>query len=153
MADDDFSLGDALHIAHQCAIDASGRDHELEPGATLTDYGIKTSEKLALLKKDVRTNGAIGLPSFGRTINPNAFNEITTGSTISKLSDVIFDFSTPVAAGGPSLTARSMSARPTAAARASTRREEFSRASAVQVAMISGAVGMLIGILLGRRGR
>ena len=153
MAENDFSLGDALQIAHQCTIDVTGKDHAPEPSATLSNYGIKTGEQISLLKKDIRTNNAIGLPAYGRTINPNAFNEMTTAWTISKLSDVIFDFSTPVVEESVKFAARSAAARGAEASQASEPQKEFTRANMMQATMIAGAMGMLIGIFLGRRGR
>lgn len=94
-ADQDFSMGDALRIAHQCTIDVTGNNHPFEPDSTLEGYGIVTSEQVSLDKKDIRTNKSIGLPAYKRTIDPNALKDVTNQWTITELSDVIFDSSTP----------------------------------------------------------
>jgi hypothetical protein len=94
---DDFTLGDAVSIAHKCTVEVAGHDHELDPSATLENYGIKTGEQEALLKKDVRTNDDIGVPAFDREINANALKDLNKTWTIGKLRDVIFDSSTSMA--------------------------------------------------------
>ena len=93
---DDFTLGDAVSIAHNCTVEIAGENHELDPSATLEAYGIMTSEQEDLLKKDVRTNQDIGVPAFNRKINANALKDLNRKWTIGKLRDVIFDSSEPV---------------------------------------------------------
>jgi len=92
----DFSMGDALQIAHNCTNDVTGNNHPFAPSSTLEEYGIKTSEGISLVKNDIRTNESIGLPAYHRTIAPNALKDVTNEWTITKLSNVIFDFSVPV---------------------------------------------------------
>ena len=94
-AEEDFSMGDATRIAHNCTIDVTGNNHPLEPNSTLEAYGIKTGEQVSLVKNDVETNKGIGLPAFNRTIDPNALKDLTKKWTIADLSDVIFDDSVP----------------------------------------------------------
>ena len=92
---DDFTLGDAVSIAHNCTVEIAGESHELDPSATLEEYGIKSSEQEDLVKKDVRTNNDIGVPAFNRKISPNALKDLNKGWTIGKLRNVIFDSSQP----------------------------------------------------------
>ncbi len=146
MADDDFTLGDATTIAHNCTVDVAGHDHVLDPSAKLSDYGIDTSEQEDLLKKDVRTNKGIGVPSFNRSINANALKDLNKGWTITKLRDVIFDTSVPVAqpADTASFAARSLGQRSTDAA-------QFTRGHMVTAAAVSAAAGMVMGLIIRKR--
>ena len=88
-----FTPGAATEIAHKCIIATTGNNHTLTPSHTLGDYGVFSPEQILSIKVRIRTDNNIGLPFFGRTINPNALKDLDTGWTILQLSDVIFDFS------------------------------------------------------------
>ena len=148
MAEDDFTLGDAISIAHKCTVEIAGRDHDLEPSSTLEAYGIKTGEQESLVKKDVRTNGQIGLPAFNRTISPNALKDLTKKWTITKLSDIIFDFSHPT--GEETLAAAASAGSPSGAGR-SAPPQRPARSAGTLTVMISAAAGFLMGFMLGQR--
>jgi hypothetical protein len=147
MADDDFTLGDATTIAHNCTIDVAGHGHVLDPSAKLSDYGIETSEQEDLLKKDVRTNNGIGVPSFNRSISPNALKDLNKGWTISKLRDVVFDNSVPVGQGAGATGVTRGAAGP----RRPDEEAQFTRGQMMTAAVVGAAAGMLVGLFLGRR--
>jgi len=142
---DDFTLGQATDIAHKCAIDVSGQERELDPSAKLEAYNIITAEHEDLLKKDVRTNDAIGLPSYGRTINANALKDLTKQWTIAKLRDVIFDTSVS------SAKTDAFSHFQEGLLRAPEPQPSFSRSNLIAAALITGAAGFIIGFLGARR--
>jgi hypothetical protein len=144
MADDDFTLGDATTIAHNCTVDVAGHDHVLDPSAKLSDYGIDTQEQEDLLKKDVRTNKGIGVPSFNRSINANALKDLNKGWTIAKLRDVIFDTSVPVVQPADAFAPNSLGLRSTDAA-------QFTRGHMVTAAAVSAAAGMVMGLFIRKR--
>jgi hypothetical protein len=146
MADDDFTRGDALQIAHSCTVDVAGQDHVLDPGSKLFGYGIITGEQEDLVKDDVRTNESIGVPSFNRRIDPNALKDLNRNWTIGKLRDVIFDFSEPLG-----VSVASAGARRRVAARSAGHSDVVTRESMMMAAAIGAAAGMLVGFLLGRR--
>lgn len=140
MPDDDFTRGDAFDIAHNCTVDVIGQDHLRDPSATLFQYGIITGEQTDLVKKDVRTNSEIGVPAYGRRIDPNALKDLTRDWAIAKLRDVVFDFSEPVPEGDI-LFARWRRAGLT-----------FGRSRPDMTTMaVSAAAGMVVGFLAGRR--
>jgi hypothetical protein len=93
-ANNDFSLGDAERCAHDCATDV-GKSIEFDPSNTLGDYGLTASEQFSLYRKDIRTNTSFGLPSFGRTIDPNALKDLSDSNTILEVGKILKKFSTP----------------------------------------------------------
>lgn len=94
-----FTPGAATEIAHKCTVGTTGNNHPLSPSDTLAQYGVSTGEQVSLIKVRIRTDEAIGLPHFGRSIEANALKDLDTSWTIMKLSDVVFDNSFNVAAG------------------------------------------------------
>jgi hypothetical protein len=94
IANNDFSLGDAERCAHDCATDV-GKSIEFDPGNTLGDYGLITPEQFSLYRKDIRTNISFGLPSFGRTVDPNALKDLSDSNTILEVGKILKEFSTP----------------------------------------------------------
>jgi len=91
----DFSLGDAQRCAHDCATDV-GKTIEFNPRNTLEDYGLISGEQFSLYRKDIRTNTSFGLPSFGRTIDPNALKDLSGSNTILEVGDILKESSVPV---------------------------------------------------------
>lgn len=91
----DFSLGDAQRCAHDCATDV-GKTIEFNPSNTLEDYGLISGQQLSLYRKDIRTNTSFGLPSFGRTIDPNALKDLSGSNTILEVGDILKESSVPV---------------------------------------------------------
>ena len=95
----EFTTGDAEQCAHNCAVD-TGKPIQFDPSNTLGDYGLVTPELLSLYRKDIRTNSSIGLPSYQRTINPNALKDISDETTILEVAKILTDSSAPVPANG-----------------------------------------------------
>src|SRR5215213_1519001 len=88
-----FTPGVATRIAHNCTVGTTGNNHPLSPSDTLGDYGVFSGEQISLIKTRIREDEDIGLPHFGRSIDPNAHKDLDTSWTIMKLSDVVFDHS------------------------------------------------------------
>ena len=142
---DDFTLGQATDIAHNCAIDVTGQERELDPGAKLEVYSVITAEHEDLLKKDIRTNTAIGLPAYGRMINANALKDLTKQWTIAKLRDVIYDTSVPIAEADAFSHFREGSLR------APAPQPGFTWDNLIVPSLVSAAAGFIIGLIVGRR--
>jgi hypothetical protein len=145
-----FSPGAATQIAHKCTVATTGNNHPLEPSDTLGDYGVFGSPQISLIKTRIRTDGNIGLPHFGRTIDPNALKDLDTDWTIMRLANVIFDQSFDSGVADLEFAAdasRPVSApeRPRANALA-----EFARENPTQAMVMSAAAGMMLGFVLGR---
>jgi hypothetical protein len=171
MPDDEFTPGDATDVAHKCTIATTLNNHPLRPSETLGEYGVSTSEQILLIKTRIRTNQEFGLPHHGRSIDPNALKDIDTDTTIADLSNLIFDesfdvpsdlpfptsdvaFAADADAGSPVGASSAASAESSSAAsgRAGAM-VEFTRQRPVEALMISAAVGMLMGLVMGSRRR
>ncbi|MCA1565893.1 MAG: hypothetical protein LC803_09700 [Acidobacteria bacterium] len=161
MPDDEFTPGDATDVAHKCTIATTLNNHPLRPNETLGDYGVSTSEQTLLIKTRIRTNQDFGLPHHGRSIDPNALKDIDTDTTIADLSNIIFDESFDTPSNLPFLTSdltfpsADDEGRPGAVAASGTAGAmvEFTRQNPVQALLISAAVGMLMGLIMGSRRR
>ena len=146
-----FTPGASTAIAHNCTVSVTGNNHPLSPSETLGDYGVFASEQISLIKTTIRTNGDIGLPFFGRSIDPNALKDLNTTWTIMKLADVIFDnsFSTAADAAfvGPEGAPQPTPAAPTPSPNALM---DFTRENPAAALAAAAAVGMMLGFLMGR---
>ncbi|MET0623737.1 MAG: hypothetical protein ABW250_12205 [Pyrinomonadaceae bacterium] len=145
-----FSPGAATQIAHKCTVATTGNNHPLSPSHTLGDYGVFGSPQISLIKTRIRTDGNIGLPHFGRAIDPNALKDLDTDWTIMKLATVIFDQSFDSGVADLEFAAdasRSVSAPARPRANALT---EFAQENPTQAMMMSAAAGMMLGFILGR---
>jgi hypothetical protein len=157
MPDGEFTPGEATDVAHKCTIATTLNNHPLRPNDTLGEYGVSTSEQLLLIKTRIRTNNDFGLPHYGRSIDPNALKDIDTDTKLADLSNIIFDESfdvqaTPVFAAremrlpsGAGTQARSLSG----ASNVTEGILEFTRQNPIQALMISAAMGMMMGFMLG----
>lgn len=161
MPDDEFTPGDATDVAHKSTIATTLNNHPLRPSDTLGDYGVSTSDQILLIKTRIRTNQEFGLPHHGRSIDPNALKDIDTDTTIADLSNIIFDESFDMPSNLPfptsdlTLPSEADEGRPGRAASSGTTGAmvEFTRQNPVQALLISGAVGMFMGLMMGSRRR
>jgi hypothetical protein len=158
MPNDEFTPGDATDVAHKCTIATTLNNHPLRPNDTLGEYGVSTSEQILLIKTRIRTNNDFGLPHHGRSIDPNALKDIDTDTKLADLSNVIFEQSFDVASDipfaasemdVPSGTGTGERASADAVSNAASAIAEFTRQNPVQALMISAAMGMLMGFMLG----
>lgn len=158
MPDDEFTPGDATDVAHKCTIATTLNNHPLRPSETLAEYGISTGEQILLIKTRIRTNEDFGLPHHGRSIAPNALKDIDPDTTIASLSDIIFDqsFDLPSAMPFPTSDAQIPSGAGAgeegvtgAASSVAGAVVEFTRQNPVQALMISAAMGMFMGLMIG----
>lgn len=145
MPDDDFTRGDALRIAHNCTVDVVGHDHALDPSSKLSGYGIISTQQESLLRHDVLTNNSIGVPSYNRTLDPNALKDLSKDWTIGTLRDVIFENSESASAPPASVLAMA------APGGVSGRGDTATPGRTLGVAALAGAAGMLVGFFIGRR--
>lgn len=147
-----FTPGAATEIAHKCTVATTRNNHPLSPGHTLGDYGVFGSEQLSLIKTRIQTDKDIGLPRFGRSINPNALKDVDTGWTIMKLSNVISDQSFDRGASDLPFAPADVAPRPadTMERTRSNALAEFARENPTQSIMMAAAAGMMMGFVLGR---
>ena len=151
-----FTPGASTQIAHNCTIATTGNNHPLRPSETLGDYGVSTSEQILLIKTRIRTNPDIGLPRFGRTIDPNALKDLDTGTTIMQLADVIFDNAFIADSDEAFAASEGVVATRRAGGVARPRTNaliEVIRQNPVAALMAATAAGMLTGFMLGRMRR
>ena len=150
MPDENFTLNDSLQIAHNCSNDIGGKNHVLAPSAKLKEYGIITPQQHALLRKDIRTNQSIGLPSYERSIDPNALKNTDSDWTITDLSDVIYDdsFSTQQPVGLDFDMSDTLDVR---AERSENLQAGYTKQEVIQVGILGAVVGLIVGYFLGRR--
>ncbi|MBC7911584.1 MAG: hypothetical protein H7Y30_13840 [Pyrinomonadaceae bacterium] len=158
MPNDEFTPGDATDVAHKCIIATTLNNHPLRPNETLAQYGVSTGEQILLIKTRIRTNSDFGLPRHGRSIDPNALKDVDTDTTIADLSGIVFDESfdlpsaLPFAASEVELSSRASTGSPARAgamSNAANNVVEFTRRNPVQALMISAAMGMLMGLMIG----
>ena len=145
-----FTPGLATRMAHNCTVATTGNNHPLNPSDTLGDYGVFSSEQVSLIKTRIREDDDIGLPHFGRSVDPNALKDLNTSWTIMKLSDVIFDNSFSSAMDLESV-AREVE-RPTTVPDVprSNVLMNFTRQNPAAALAASVAAGFVLGLFLGR---
>jgi len=151
-----FTPGASTQIAHNCTIATTGNNHPLSPSETLDDYGVETPDQILLIKTRIRTNPDIGLPRFGRTIDPNALKDLDTGTTIMQLADIIFDNAFIADSEGAFAAAEAGEAARPAGGVARPRANamiEAIRQNPVPALMAAAAAGMLMGFMMGRTRR
>lgn len=144
-----FSPGAATQIAHKCTVATTG-NHPLNPSDTLGDYGVSDSAQILLIKTRIRTDSNIGLPQFGRTIDPNALKDVDTGWTIMRLANVIFDQSFDIGAADLEFAAGASRSVTAPQGTRSNALAQFARENPTQALMMSAAAGMMVGFVLGR---
>lgn len=145
-----FTPGASTAIAHGCTVATLGNNHDLRPSETLGQYGVTNSEQISLIKTRIRENEDIGLPHFGRSIDPNALKDLDTSWTIMKLADVIFDNSFIVAADFEFVTTEAVPQPTTGRTSRSNELMEFTRENPAAALAAAAAVGMMVGFFLGR---
>lgn len=145
-----FTPGASTAIAHNCTVATLGNNHELHPSETLGQYGVFSDVQISQIKTRIRENKDIGLPHFGRSIDPNALKDLDTSWTLMKLADVIFDNAFIVAAdlvfledAVPQPTILTPTSRSNALM-------EFTREKPAAALGAAAAAGMMVGLLLGR---
>lgn len=100
---DNFTPGAAMTIAYKSVTTTTGSHSPVEPTATLAQYNAHDQD-LPSIRDKILNNKEFGLPHYQRTMDPNALKDMSTGWTLQKLADLIFDESTPAAA--PQLAAK-----------------------------------------------
>jgi len=145
-----FTPGAATEIAHKCTVATTGNNHPLSPSETLGDYGVFSGEQISLIKTRIRTDNAIGLPHFARSIDANALKDVSVDTTIMELSNIIFDNSFSAVSD----LAFATEAIPRSATAPQQPRSdallEFTRENPGFALITTAAAGLMLGYLLGR---
>ena len=91
----EFTPGAAMHIAYRSVTATTGSGSPVTPLATLRQYNALAQDFPAIRSRILNDNG-FGLPLYGRTMDPNALKDMSTGWTLQKLADLVYDESTPL---------------------------------------------------------
>jgi phage gp37-like protein len=85
-----FTPGDAMFVAHQSVVKTTGSGEPAVPTATLDMYNVNTNQQLQAIRNRIRNDSDFGLPSFKRSIDPNALKDIATDTVLQDLADLVF---------------------------------------------------------------
>ena len=90
-----FTPGAAMHIAYRSVTTTTGSGSPVTPLATLAQYNA-LAQDLPAIRSRILNDNSYGLPLYRRTMDPNALKDMSTGWTLQKLADIVYDESTPI---------------------------------------------------------